>query len=150
GLVQVQAGHYSLTPLAEDYLLESSPTHVGGVLDLDIASPVSFADLKRAVLTNTQQMYGGGDWVKSHEEQAELARTFTRAMHSYSMGPARTWPEALDLSAHQLLLDIGGGSGAHCIGAALRWPNLHAVVFDIAPVCEVAGEFIARHGLQSR
>jgi hypothetical protein len=33
GLVQVQAGHYSLTPLAEDYLLESSPTHVGGVLD---------------------------------------------------------------------------------------------------------------------
>jgi SAM-dependent methyltransferase len=95
-------------------------------------------------------MYGGGDWVKSHEEQAERARTFTRAMHSYSMGPARTWPEALDLSGHQLLLDIGGGSGAHCIGAALRWPNLQAVVFDIAPVCEVAGEFIARHGLQSR
>ena len=85
-----------------------------------------------------------------HEEQAELARAFTRAMHSISLGPALAWPAALDLSGHRLLLDVGGGSGAHCIGAALRWPNLQASVFDLAPVCEVAAEFIAGYGLQHR
>src|SRR5712691_5351777 len=34
GLVQVQNGRYSLTPVSENYLLESSPTYFGGELDL--------------------------------------------------------------------------------------------------------------------
>jgi SAM-dependent methyltransferase len=150
GLVHVQDGHYALTPLAEDYLLDSSPTYIGGSLDFSIASPLLFADLKKAVLTNTPQWYGGNDWVKTHEEQATLARVFTRVMHSASMRPALAWPEVLDLSRHRRMLDIGGGSGAHCIGATLRWPTLQATVFDIAPVCEVAQEFIAHHRLQGR
>src|SRR5262249_21611418 len=60
------------------------------------------------------------------------------------------WPEALDLSMHHMMLDIGGGSGAHSIGATLRWPNLKATVLDIGPVCEVAQEFAAAKGLQER
>ena len=153
GLVQVQDGCYSLTPLSEEYLLESSPTYFGGFLDCMVIAnyPVwSFASLKKAVLTDTPQIYGGEDTWKSHEEQVNLARTFTRAMHGASMGPALAWPEVLDLSGHKVMLDVGGGSGAHCIGAALRWPNLQALVLDIAPVCEVAEEFIMRHSLQSR
>jgi hypothetical protein len=151
-LAQVQDGHYFLTPVAEEYLLESSPTYFGGILDMWIANAAmsSFASVKKAVLTNSPQVYGGEAWVKSHEEQAALARTFTRAMHGRSMGPALTWPEHLDLSGHRVMLDVGGGSGAHCIGATLRWPTLQAILLDIAPVCEVAQEFIARHGLQSR
>jgi SAM-dependent methyltransferase len=153
GLMQVQGGYYSLTPIAEDYLLESSPTYFGGELDLTIAnaSVWSLASLEKAVRTDTAQVYGGGrEMFQSHTKQAELAQAFTRAVHSTSMGPALAWPETLDLSGHRLLLDVGGGSGAHCIGAALRWPTLHAVVFDTPPVCEVAEEFIARHGLQGR
>jgi len=66
------------------------------------------------------------------------------------MGPALAWPEVLELSRHQLMLDIGGGSGTHCIGATLRWPQLDALLFDMAPVCEVAQELITRQGLESR
>ena len=149
GLAHVQDGHYTLTPLAEEYLLDSSPTYIGGELDFSIASPLSFADLKKAVLTNAPQ-YRSGDWVKALEEQAEFARAFTRGMHSTSMRPALAWPEVLELSGHRHMLDIGGGSGAHCIGATLRWPSLQATVFDLAPVCAVAQEFVTRHGLQSR
>lgn len=153
GLVHVQEGCYALTALAEDYLLESSPTYFGGNLDLTIMHYAvwSFDSLKKAVLTDTPQAYGGGrEMFKSHEEQADLARTFTRVMHSSSMVAALAWPEGIDLSGHQVLLDVGGGSGAHCIGATQRWPHLHAIVFDRAPVCEVAQEYIAHHGLQSR
>ena len=48
------------------------------------------------------------------------------------------------------MLDVGGGSGAHAIGAVTHWPHLRAVVFDLEPVCEVAREFIAKAGLQDR
>jgi hypothetical protein len=85
-----------------------------------------------------------------YRDQAAFARTFTRAMHQVSMGPASAWPELVDLSGHQVMLDVGGGSGAHAIGATQRWPGLQAIVFDLAAVCEVALEYIARHGLQGR
>ena len=65
------------------------------------------------------------------------------------MRPA-AWPDLLDLSAHRVMLDVGGGSGAHSIGAVSRWPHLRAIVLDIAPVCEVADEFIVSHGLAER
>ena len=152
-LVQLQHGRYSLTPVAEDYLLESSPTYFGAILDFLISnySVWSVENIKKAILTDVPQGYGGGgEMFKSHDEQAELARTFTRAMHSTSMGAALAWPAVMNLTGHRLMLDIGGGSGAHCIGAALKWPDLHAVVFDTPPVCEVAQEFIVRYGLQER
>jgi hypothetical protein len=71
-------------------------------------------------------------------------------MHSRGLGPALAWPDAVDLSGHRLLLDIGGGSGAHAIGATLRWPQLQAVVLDLGPVCEVAAEFVAASKVQDR
>lgn len=152
GLVQARDGRYSLTPVAEDYLLESSPVYFGGFLDYTLAnrSVLTFDALKEAVLTNSPQLYGGADIYKSHEEREELARAFTRMMHSHSMSAALAWPEKLDLSPYRTMLDIGGGSGAHSIGAALRWPDLRAIVLDMASVCEVTREYLARFGLQDR
>src|SRR5262249_14739488 len=151
GLIQVQDSRYGLTPLAEDHLLESSPTYFGGMLDLYItnASLWSFDSVKRTILTDAPQPYGAGELFQSHAAQADLARAFTWAMHSNSMGPALVWPDTLDLSGNQRMLDVGGGSGAHCIGATRRWPHLHGIVFDMAPVCEVAQACITRDGLQS-
>ncbi len=154
GFLHLQDGRYELTPLSESYLLEGSPTYIGGYWDAALIpyyAVCSLESLEKAVLTDTPQIYGGGrEMFQSHAEQADLARAFTRAMHSTSMGPALAWPDTLDLSGHRLMLDVGGGSGAHCIGAALRWPTLQALVFDTPPVCEVAEEFIAGHGLQGR
>jgi hypothetical protein len=48
------------------------------------------------------------------------------------------------------MLDIAGGSGAHAIGATLEWPQLKAIVFDIAPVCPIAEEYAASNGLSAR
>ncbi|MDB9516907.1 methyltransferase [Roseofilum reptotaenium CS-1145] len=149
GLVEEQAGNYSLTPLAEDYLLASSSTYVGGVLDSMIANDTvvfSFESLKRAVLTNSPQFQG----FETFEQQMDLARLFTRSMHSHSMAAALAWPKAIDLSGYKQLLDIGGGSGTHSITAILKWSALKAIVLDLQPVCEVAKEFIAQYGLENR
>jgi protein-L-isoaspartate O-methyltransferase len=141
GLVRSQDGRYALTPLAEEALLERSPTYFGWYLDREIANEAvfSFASLREAVRTDSPLQQRGD------------RAMFARAMHSMSMGAALAWPEAIDLSGHRVLLDIGGGSGAHSIGAALRWPHLQVVLFDKDPeVLRVAEEFIARYGVQGR
>jgi len=71
-------------------------------------------------------------------------------MHSTSMAPALAWPDSVDQANARVMLDVGGGSGAHAIGATLGWPGLNSVIFDIPPVCDVAREFIERYRLQGR
>ena len=48
------------------------------------------------------------------------------------------------------MLDVGGGSGAHAIGALLRWPHLEGIVLDLPAVCVAAEDYIAEHGLSDR
>ncbi len=152
GFLSLRDKHYALTPLAEDYLLEKSPSYFGFFWDMviDNSEVFSYRSLERAVLTDYPQAYGVEDIYRSHEEQAELARKFTRGMHSISMTSATAWPNAVDLTRHRLMLDIGGGSGAHSIGAVSILPNLQALILDLAPICEVAQEFVIRSGLQDR
>jgi len=152
GLLQITDGRYQLVTWAEDYLVESSPTSLCGYLDFVAAnhSTWSVENVKKAVLTNSSPVHGGQDLFKSFEEQPALVRAFTRAMHAHSIASALSWPETLDLEKHRVMLDVGGGSGAHAIGACLKWPHLQAIVFDLAPVCNVAEEYIARYGLKTR
>ena len=153
GITRLRKGRYSLTAAGEDYFIEASPTYSGALFDLTIDNYAiySFESLKRAVMTDAPQAYGGGaEMFKSHEEQHELARKFTRSIHSASMAPAIVWPKKVGLSKHRVMLDIGGGSGAHSIGAVHRWPKLNAVVFDTTPVCEVASEIVAKYKMQAR
>ena len=140
-LVQADDGLYTLTPLARDALLESSPTYIGWYLDREIANaPVfSFESLKAAVVNNSALTLRAD------------RRLFALAMHSMSMGAALAWPRALDLSRYRVMLDIGGGSGAHSIAAALHWPHLRVLLVDRdAEMLKVAEEFMAQYGVQAR
>ena len=66
GFLSLHDGRYSLTPLAEDYLLEKSPSYFGFFWDMmiDNSEAFSYAGLERAVLTDSPQVYGGGDIYK--------------------------------------------------------------------------------------
>lgn len=152
GFVARHEDQYSLTPVAEDYLLPNSPGYFGSYLDLMVQnhSTFSFENIRNAVLTGEPQAYGGSEIFKAHAEQAEAALAFTRGMHGVSMGPARAWPEVIDLARHRLMLDVGGGSGAHSIGALLKWPHLRAVILDLACVCKIGHEIAAQYGVQER
>ena len=152
GLLHINNGAYTLTQLALDYLLENSPTYIGGFLDLHKANfeVFSFDSIKQAVLTNSSQVYSREKLFQAHEEQVTRARSFTKAMHDHSMAAALAWSQVIDLSKYRRLLDIGGGSGAHSIGAALKWANLQAVILDMAIVCDIAQEFVAQYDLQNR
>ncbi len=149
GLLELVDERYGLTVEAEEYLLESSPVYLGPIIDLEVAGGMySFATLDNAVSTGSPQL-PSADFA-TFEEQVERARAFTRAMHGISVAPALFWPELVDLAGDLVLLDVAGGSGAHSIGACLRWPQLRAVVLDLPPVCDVSDEFVAAQGLGER
>ncbi len=153
GFLSLRAGRYFLTPVTEEYLLEKSPNYFGFFWDLmiDNYQVCSITNLEKAIRTDSPQAYGGGDIFKSHEEQTELLRRFTAGMHSISINSALVWPTITDFSQHRVMLDIGGGSGAHSIGAALRLPNLQqALIMDFPQVCEVAEGYITQFGVQDR
>lgn len=151
GLLAVEDGLYRLTPVAEDYLVPGGPAYFGNFFDVSLANGVlSYERLKKSVLSDTPQVYDGADIYASHGEQAARAGEFTRMMHSHSRAPALAWPEALDLSAHRTMLDIGGGSGVHAISAARRWPALRVEILDLPAVCAVAQEYIAAAELDER
>jgi ubiquinone/menaquinone biosynthesis C-methylase UbiE len=152
GLLDFKNKKYTLTMLSKNYLIESSPINLCGVMSILSTTPhaSSIDSLKEAIISDRAQIYDGEDVFKSHEEEFEKAKSFTRAMHSISMAPAFYWPDLVDLSENKYFLDIAGGSGAHSIGVLNRWKNLNATVFDMEPVCEVAKEFIDQYQLSDR
>jgi hypothetical protein len=153
GLISFENDRYSLTALSEDYLISSSPTYYGWYFDaaFPLMSSVSSPEaLLKAVTTNQPQGPFGdaaGAFAGWHAEQA---KSFTRMMHSVSLAPALAWPKLIDLSVHRRMLDVGGGSGAHSIGALKEWPELHAIIFDQPMICKIAAEFADQYGLGGR
>ncbi len=149
-----EAGCYRLTPLAEDFFLRASDTYFGGFLDIIVANydSFSFAQVKQAVQTNQPQIYEPGQsfWTRPEDEQWLVSRAYTLGMHAHSMAAAQVWPEKIDLSEHRLMLDLGGGSGAHSIGAALRWPQLRCEIRDLPMVVPVAAPFLEYYGVAER
>jgi hypothetical protein len=153
GLMSFRDERYSLTALSQDYLISSSPTYYGWLFDAwfplmsSVWSPEPL--LKAVMMDQPQGPFGDptGVFAAWHAEQAG---NLTRAMHSASLAPALKWPKLVDLSVNRTMLDVGGGSGAHSIGALNEWPNLRAMVFDQSVVCELAAEIAERYGLTER
>ncbi len=145
-------GSVELRPLAREYFLPESPSFFGPYLDLliDGGGLFTFESVRRAVVDGAPPPPEVSGCRYSARPRDERARQLTLAMHARSMGLARRWPAMVDLSRNECLLDLGGGSGAHSIGACLAWPHLRAVVLDRPVVCELAERFIAEAGLQSR
>ncbi|WP_013334605.1 methyltransferase [Gloeothece verrucosa] len=152
GLLQIKNNYYSLTQFSQNYLVESSPNYLGNFLNFLSANEniYSWQNLKNAVLTNSAQIYAGNDLFQTHQEKVDLARAFTYAIHDRNLAPAQAWADNLDLSKNKVLLDIGGGSGIYAINAVMRWPNLEAIIIDLASVCNLAKEFVSKYGLQER
>jgi len=80
----------------------------------------------------------------------DRAREYHQATYSVGMGAARRFHRQVDLAGRRRIMDLGGGSGCYCIVAAQRYPELTAVVLDLAPVVTVTREFLAANAVDDR
>jgi acetylserotonin N-methyltransferase len=144
GFVRRDGQRHALTELGKDLLLPGSPTYFGDFWDLmyDNAETYSVKGIEDALRRNAPKAYGEQDIFRTHEQQLELGMRFTRAMQSVSAVHAPVWPTRLDLGRHRVMLDVGGGSGAHLKGALALWPGLRGVLFDLPAVCDLARSFL--------
>lgn len=58
--------------------------------------------------------------------------------------------DAVELSRHQRLLDVGGGSGAFVAAAGDRYPDVDLALFDLPAVAETARQRLAHSAITGR
>ncbi|MHA1112908.1 MAG: methyltransferase [Alphaproteobacteria bacterium] len=80
----------------------------------------------------------------------DQAKRYHKATYSIGLGAGRLFSRKVDLGQRKRVLDLGGGSGAYCIAACQKYPQITAIVLDRPAVTEVAAELIAEHGLADR
>jgi len=89
-------------------------------------------------------------YVDRMQREPQFANDFTHMLYYDHQRKARALARTLDLGGYRRLLDLGGGSGVMSIALARKYPQLHACVLDIEPVCRVARKIIRREGLARR
>ncbi len=92
----------------------------------------------------------GTDWWSYLAEHPTDAAIFDNAMGNLARQVHAMALEACDLSDARLLVDVGGGHG-HLVAALLgRYPELHALVFDLPHVVAGADKVLAEAGVADR
>jgi hypothetical protein len=133
-------------PDAERFLVKGSPAYAGPWMRFtrpDVAGWMNLTELLRSPEPPKRLgMYS--------DLTVEAARKYHEATASVGRGAGRRFTRQVDLSGRRRLLDLGGGSGAYSIEAALAHPELRAVVFDLPPVAVVCREFLEAAGVADR
>jgi acetylserotonin O-methyltransferase len=79
----------------------------------------------------------------------EAKQTFIQGMHGLGLLSSPKVVEAFDLSRFRRLADLGGATGHLAIAACERYPQFHALVFDLPQVVETARAQIGKSAVAS-
>ena len=148
-------GRYANTPLADRYLLSSSPSRMTGYINYsnNVMWPM-WGKLEDAVREGThrwQQCYGLDGPIFSHFFRDEEAkREFLMGMHGFGVISSPQVVSAIDLSRFQCLADLGGATGHLAIAACERYPSLRAIVFDLPAALPLAKEIVDQSSVKDR
>ena len=155
GFLSKLGGVYSNQPVAETYLRRSSPqTLTGYILYSNNALYPMWGKLEDAVREGThrwQQTFGHDGNIFDHFFRTEESRRdFIAGMNGFGMISSPKVVAAFDLSRFTRLVDLGGATGHLAIAACERYAALHGAVFDLAPVIELAKEFVTKSPVSDR
>jgi acetylserotonin N-methyltransferase len=134
---------YENEPVASTYLCRNSPqTLTGYILYSDDVLYELWTHLEDAIREGSprwQQTFGVEGGIFDHFFRTEEAKkTFVDGMHGFGILSSPKVVSAFDLSRFRTMVDLGGGSGHLAIAACERYPELHAIVFDLPQVTEMA------------
>ncbi len=146
GLIEKAGDTYRNTPAGDRYLTSRSPESLLVTLELQAATYPMWMRLAEAVRDGQPAIAPadllGGD--------PELTRQFVVGMHQRALGTAGALMDAVDLTGHRVLADIGGGPGTYSMLMLQRYPGLRARIMDLAPILEVARTLVASSGVGDR
>jgi ubiquinone/menaquinone biosynthesis C-methylase UbiE len=155
GLLTVQAGKLTLTPLAREHLVPAGALDVGDYVGLAATSP-GVVEMVERLKSNRPASRGTGtafiyrEGAASAMEEEASARHFTLALAGRAKNVAPLLAERVSLDEAKLLLDVGGGTGIYSIACLQKHPKLRAVVLDRPEVLKVAHEMAQTYGIGDR
>jgi len=153
GLLEKKGGKYYNSTAAERFLVESKPEYIGDFCKANNKFLYdSWGKIEEVIKSDKfHPVFGGkGDTIDRVAVDPKIVRVSHKAQHNYSINPAKELAQKFDFSKYKSLLDLGGGSGILSVAAVKKYPHLTATVFDFKPVCDIAKEIIAEHGVQKR
>lgn len=152
GLVQRIGAQYQNAALAQDYLVKSSPMYQG-----DLALHFNdmwerFGELEYTARTSRRGPKEiSTRKARSEKEAAEANQTWVRGMHNIAVGgQAAALADTVDLSDRSRLCDVGGGAGSYAMALCERYPNLQALVLEVAEILPLTNEHIRNANMSSR
>lgn len=152
GLLENRGGIFHLTERAREFLVRDSPWFLGPFYAAFADRPVA-RSLLEVLRTGKPSVWASNKprkpWAEAMEDDA-FAQQFTAIMDARGLylGPALA--RVIDLSSHQRVLDIGGGSGIYACCLVAAHPYLRAAVLEKPPVDRAARQRIARRGYSDR
>src|SRR5882724_5504690 len=152
GLVQKRGEITSLTDLAQEHLLKSSPWCIAPYFASVKERPVC-RDMVEVLRTgkpaNWASLQNEKEWAKAMESEP-FASQFTAAMDCRGAYLAPAMAERLDCSKYSSLLDIAGGSGIYACALVARHTHLRATILERPPVDRLARQAVAERGFADR
>jgi hypothetical protein len=153
-LERLPDGRYANTPEARAQLVSTSDTYIGRFLPYvrDVLYP-AWSRLDAALEHLSPQCYAtdGSNQQDRLFDDSQRLRDFLAGMHAITYHSAsivaRVSPE---IRALQMVVDVGGASGAFLIALAERCLSVRGLVFDLPPVVAVAREYITAAGVADR
>ncbi len=143
-LLRKEKGNYALQEPASRFLVRTSDHYVGHMILHHSHLAPSWAALAEAVR-------GGGPLrLRPSANAAAQREAFLMGMFNLASLQAPRLVESLDLAGKRRLLDLGGGPGTYAIHFCQHYPDLTAVVLDLATTRPFAEKTIARFGLSDR
>jgi predicted O-methyltransferase YrrM len=144
-------GQYRLNNLSRTYMLKGSPYYWGPFFAFTAgALPNYKVYLENIRDGETREQREAADGWESGQMDAGFARVITDYMHCHSMASAVSLSHSCDFSGVKKLLDVGGGSGCYASAIANANSALKATIMELAPVCTVARDYIAKAGVADR
>jgi hypothetical protein len=145
GLLAKKDGAFQVKPGLSKALSNSAPETVLPMIQHMAHLWESWGKLTEIVLKGKKQ-----DGIEALKGGEEGIKAFIGAMHTIGRGMAKGVVARLDLSGHDNMIDVGGGSGVYTIAMLRAAPRMRATIFDLPPVIEIARERLGEENLLDR
>src|SRR3990172_6533902 len=144
GLLERVNGRYRNSPLADTFLVKTSPRYQGGIVSMFEDWYPTWGKLFDAVVTGKPPVE------KPHDHGHEATRTYIYGMHYRGLAQAQLLARKIPLKGRKRLVDIAGGPGTFSIMLCKANKGLSATVIDRPQTLRVAREIIASYRINDR
>jgi methyltransferase family protein/O-methyltransferase len=136
GLLQRRGEQYHNGPVAATYLSGNSTT--------DLSPFLRFWDhLSYPMWTSFAEVIRTGHGQATAQPTDDQQRLYSEGVEAIQAAPAHALPASYDFSAHERLLDLGGGTGSWLLAVLHQHPRLRTTLFELPGAAALARHRLA-------